>query len=180
MHRDLQQAKFQCPHSGCTHTYTRKYRLREHLKRVHCDDGQNESKKNFVCPFACKVPAPAFRTDKELLAHCEKVHQDALGIYLSTFFLNLTMNFFICSHAGCKDLSFCTMAEFKSWKEREEEATYSTYVKGNQTYHPRTEGICIVSLITCCFISLMPVYRYSSTLLLLMLSPWSISSEHQV
>ena len=99
---------------------------------------------------------------------------------LVLFFLNLTMNFFICSHAGCKDLSFCTMAEFKSWKEREEEATYSTYVKGNQTYHPRTEGICIVSLITCCFISLMPVYRYSSTLLLLMLSPWSISSEHQV
>ena len=74
----------------------------------------------------CKVPAPAFRTDKELLAHCKKVHQDALGMYLS----NLNLTIFICSlyvmQDRCKDLSFCTMAKFKSWKEREKEATYST------------------------------------------------------
>ena len=31
------------------------------------------------------------------------------------------------------------MNEFMSWKEREEEATYTSYVKGQQTYHPTSE-----------------------------------------
>lgn len=32
------------------------------------------------------------------------------------------------------------MTEFQSWKEREEDATYTTYVKSQQTYHPHTSG----------------------------------------
>ena len=32
------------------------------------------------------------------------------------------------------------MTEFQSWKEREENATYTTYVKNQLTYHPHTSG----------------------------------------
>ena len=43
---------------------------------------------------------------------------------------------------GSKTLSlkFSTLAEFHLWREREE-ATYTTYVKGQQTYHPHGTGI---------------------------------------
>ena len=40
-----------------------------------------------------------------------------------------------------KELSFVSMNDFQSWKEREEEATYTTYVKSQQTYHPSFEGV---------------------------------------
>ena len=32
------------------------------------------------------------------------------------------------------------MTEFQSWMEMEEDATYTTYVKNQQTYHPHTSG----------------------------------------
>ena len=41
---------------------------------------------------------------------------------------------------GSKTLKFSTLAEFHLWREREE-ATYTTYVKGQQTYHPHGTGI---------------------------------------
>ena len=37
---------------------------------------------------------------------------------------------------GLKTLMFSSMKEFLTWKEREEEATYATYVKKQQTYKP--------------------------------------------
>ena len=37
-------------------------------------------------------------------------------------------------------LRFTTLEEFQAWKEREEEASYTTYVKGQQTYHPPDPG----------------------------------------
>jgi len=32
------------------------------------------------------------------------------------------------------------MTEFLAWKEKEEEATSTTYVKKQQTYQPQSEG----------------------------------------
>ena len=43
---------------------------------------------------------------------------------------------------GLKTLSFTSMREFLYWKEREEEATYSSYTKGQQTYNPSSSGRC--------------------------------------
>ena len=43
-------------------------------------------------------------------------------------------------HTGKKSLEFSCMTEFQSWKEREEDATYTTYVKNQQTYHPHASG----------------------------------------
>jgi len=40
-----------------------------------------------------------------------------------------------------KELSFASMNDFQSWKEREEEITYATYVKSQQTYHPSSKGM---------------------------------------
>ena len=70
-------ADFKCPHSGCTKSYTRKFRLKEHEKTVHKVVFE-ECTKNFLCPFDCGVPA--FRTNKELLSHCEVIHHEKLGI----------------------------------------------------------------------------------------------------
>ena len=33
---------------------------------------------------------------------------------------------------------FASMIEFYKWKEMEEEATYTTYVRGDRTYQPKT------------------------------------------
>ena len=41
---------------------------------------------------------------------------------------------------GSKTLKFSTLAEFHLWREREE-ATYTMYVKGQQTYHPHGTSI---------------------------------------
>ena len=52
-------AVFRCPHPGCSKSYTRKYRLKEHEKIVH-GVIVDESTKNFSCPLDCGVSA--FRT----------------------------------------------------------------------------------------------------------------------
>ena len=47
-----------------------------------------------------------------------------------------------CIFIGTKKLRFSSNVEFLSWKEREEEVTYTTYVKSHQMYHPvHPEGI---------------------------------------
>ena len=55
---------------------------------------------------------------------------------------------------GMKELSFVSMNDFQSWKESEEESTYSTCVKGQQMYHRSIEGVfsqtrqaCIIYLL---------------------------------
>lgn len=76
-----------------------------------------------------------------------------------------------------KELSFVSMNDFQSWKEREEEATYATYVKSQQTYHPSSEGVFLQKsesmnsgmhnyILLCC--------RYFSSLLFCMLPKWHI------
>ena len=70
-------AVFRCPHPGCNKSYTRKYRLKEHEKIVH-GVIVDESTKNFSCPLDCGVSA--FRTNKDLLSHCEMVHHEKLGM----------------------------------------------------------------------------------------------------
>jgi len=61
-----------------------------------------------------------------LVRHCEYKSNR-----LTTVFITFT---------GSKTLKFFTLAEFHLWREREE-ATYTTYVKGQQTYHPHGTGI---------------------------------------
>ena len=68
------QTGFQCPHPGC---YTQKYGLKEHLKSAHDIVDTNSFTRNFECPFNCG--AEAYRTNRELLHHCDKQHQDLLG-----------------------------------------------------------------------------------------------------
>ena len=39
------------------------------------------------------------------------------------------------------------MAEFNSWREREEEITYTTYVRDTQRYQPKlSEGIILITM----------------------------------
>lgn len=39
------------------------------------------------------------------------------------------------------------MSEFNSWIEREEDATYTTYVKSQQSYHPHSSGRIVYACI---------------------------------
>ena len=42
---------------------------------------------------------------------------------------------------GKQELKFSSMTEFHAWKEREEDITYTSYVKDTQGYQPKlTEG----------------------------------------
>ena len=60
----------------CTKSYSRKYLLNKHLKEVHGVEG-DKCTRNFNCPFKCGVGP--YRTNIELLHHCEEVHQTSLG-----------------------------------------------------------------------------------------------------
>jgi len=43
-----------------------------------------------------------------------------------------------CIHStGKQELRFSSMTEFHAWKEREEEVTYTSYVKDTQGYQPK-------------------------------------------
>jgi hypothetical protein len=42
----------------------------------------------------------------------------------------------VLNHLGTEHLEFSSLALFEAWKEREEEITYSTYVKGQRSYFP--------------------------------------------
>ena len=41
-------------------------------------------------------------------------------------------------HTGTKTLRFSSLTEFLQWKEHEEERTYTTYIKGDRTYSPKS------------------------------------------
>ena len=62
-------------------------------------------------------------------------HYEYKSNRLTTVFITFT---------GSKTLKFSTLAEFHLWREREE-PTYTTYVKGQQTYHPHGTGIHKIS-----------------------------------
>ena len=83
------------------------------------------------------------------------------------------------------------MTVFNSWKEREEDATYSTYVKGQQTYQPRVAGKCmymhdknnwqLYSIILCVISPLLYIllHRNQGTILFCMLSQWQVSCQQR-
>ena len=71
-----QQDVLKCPHPECHEAYAQKYHFKHHLKTAHGIE-RNDCTRNFKCPFSCE--AKAFRTNKELLSHCDKYHKDMLG-----------------------------------------------------------------------------------------------------
>ena len=75
---------FKCPHPGCIRSYSRKYRLKCHEKSVHGTE-YDECTRNFSCPFDCGVNS--FRTNKELLSHCDAIHHERLGRLYSCIIL---------------------------------------------------------------------------------------------
>ena len=46
------------------------------MKSKHGIIDQDDCTRNFVCPFTCEI---RYRTNTELLTHCDEVHQHALG-----------------------------------------------------------------------------------------------------
>ena len=127
-------AGYKCAYPGCTKSYSRKFRLKEHEKMTH-DLIVDECTINFSCPFDCGVHA--FRTNIQLLSHCDKVHQEQLGKFFRYNIYEL-----ICFPSkGLNNLTFSSLREFLYWKEREEEATYSMYIKSQQTYYPSSSGM---------------------------------------
>lgn len=130
------QGCYQCSFPNCTSAYTRRYRLWQHEEAIHGVARVTGDKKNFICPFGTICGEKLFRTNVELIHHCDEMHKEKLGILdTPTCLLHEYLPI-----SGLKELSFVSMNDFQSWKEREEEATYSTYVKGQKTYHPSCEG----------------------------------------
>ena len=88
----------------------------------------------------------------ELLSHCEKEHKENLGkdsrdcsnVRRGDGFLlsgNHTAYDRKPTHsllAGTQTLKFSSLTEFLQWKEHEEEGTYTTYIKGDRTYCPKS------------------------------------------
>ena len=65
-----------CSFAGCNKSYSRKYRLNEHQKLEH-GVADSYCTRNFRCPFCYEESA--FRTNIELLNHCEGIHNEKLG-----------------------------------------------------------------------------------------------------
>ena len=70
--------KFACSYPECSKVYSRKYRLTKHLKEAHGIENDTECTIGTLNALSI-VGFRAYRTNKELLCHCEAVHQDALG-----------------------------------------------------------------------------------------------------
>lgn len=71
---------------------------------------------------------------KNLLQHCEGEHNTDLGRHIAT------CNLLWChvrTSSGAKTLTLNSIIEFEAWKEKEEEATYTTYVKSQKSYVPK-------------------------------------------
>ena len=81
MSQDFQAPGYHCSVPGCKKVYTRNFRLNEHQRVEHGIQNQQKCTRNFECPFCCKSESQpsVFRTNTELLKHCEKLHDDWLG-----------------------------------------------------------------------------------------------------
>ena len=44
---------------------------------------------------------------------------------------------------GKRFLEFSSMEEFNSWKEAEEDATYTTFVNNQKAHHPSSSGMLL-------------------------------------
>ena len=82
------------------------------------------------------------------------------------------------SAAGIKQLHFSTWSDFELWKQTEEDATYTTYIKGQQTYCPQAEGKDAHNLYQHLIIVQCVLYRGPNTLLLQMLPRWEVPEEY--
>ena len=79
-----------CSFAGCTKTFTRKFCSNRHLKSAYVITVDHISVKKFWCPFCSNV----FRTNTELLSHCEKVHDDKLDML--SYYIGSSLP--LCSH----------------------------------------------------------------------------------
>ena len=88
----------------------------------------------------------------ELLSHCEKQHKENLGKD-SQDCSNVRRGegFLLCGNhtaydrkpthsllAGTQTFRFSSLTEFLQWKDHEEEGTYTTYIKGDRIYCPKS------------------------------------------
>ena len=76
---------------GCSKRYARKFCLSKHQKIEHGIEDNHQCTRNFQCPFSCHYSegqGASFRTNIELLNHCEKFHDDELGWgYIASYVL---------------------------------------------------------------------------------------------
>ena len=105
-----------------------------------------------------------------------------LGIYMYmyTCFWDHVKYFLYVNHAGKRELNFDSMEAFQGWKEREEENTYSMYVKDQRPYQPSCiEGKVLITCTPCTFtVHVHCDYaRSNQQTLLYMLSRWKVRAE---
>ena len=148
--------------------YSRSDRLKAHLEQSH-NIRVSKQVNRFLCPFKCDQPA--FRTMTLLLGHCEQ-NESSLGQLILYNYSKMTIaSHVVWRHAvinlGKKHLCFGSTDEFKHWKEQEEEDTYTTYVRKQQTYKPKTSDSMLNFN-----------YSYSGNTLLLLLLRWRLSPKY--
>ena len=81
---------------------------------------------------------------------------------LVSFFIHPCIN---C--VGTKLFNFHSMKEFLTWKGREEELTYTTYIKDQSPYHPKGyDGIVITRSVMCSLLAMQKLYRCGYEILL--------------
>jgi len=100
-----------------------------------------------------------------LVRHCEYKSNR-----LTTVFITFT---------GSKTLKFFTLAEFHLWREREEEATYTTYDKANRsTIYVHGTGIRKIPNTTAVQLQKCFTCRHPVSLLVLVLLKWQVPRKY--
>ena len=82
------------------------------------------------------------------------------------------------SLVGKKEFNFTTMAEFMAWKDKEEEATNTSYVRTQQNYHPVSElryHLMHKYILICICVCYMIIYLYNQVMYNLCMTKYCVS-----
>lgn len=130
----IMQDCYRCSYPDCSGSYTRKYRLREHEQKVHGVANVPDCTKNFSCPFGSICGEKQFRTNVELITHCDKIHREMLGIYCTHSYSCVhDSSFNSLLHGFRIEKSLFCITEWISELEGERRRGYIFYICENST-----------------------------------------------
>ena len=115
--RYIQQksSQFVCPVEKCSHSYSRRYNLQRHITSVHGDEHVvSATAKRFTCHIeSCDE---SFYHASQLTQHYKMKHNMNMSKCKTTLYI---------MHLSDTETKFFKLGSILSWKEAEEESTYT-------------------------------------------------------
>ena len=131
---------FSCPVDGCSHSFSRRYNLQRHLKSLHGDEHvASTSAGRFVCHI--KSCGEQFYHASKMIQHYKMKHGTHISEADHCIYTSQCHYYTYTCTVGTDTKQFPSWEAFMSWKDAEEESTYTCFVQPKGGVSSKSEDL---------------------------------------